>query len=139
MRPVPPRSGDGLLLLALLVCILGGLILLAAPLTLSSVQRPRQVRLTAPGLGEKKAVYIDCRPEGVVLYPGSRAISLTALRGGDSPFQTFLKSLNPQKTYVLLAVRPKGIKTFQTVRGEIRRRGLPFGYEPLDPDWRLLP
>ncbi|MBJ7898553.1 MAG: hypothetical protein GC158_01240 [Cyanobacteria bacterium RI_101] len=137
MRPVPPKSGDGLLLLALLVCVLGSLILLAAPLTLSSVQRPRQVRLTAPA--GKTKVYIDCRPEGVVLYPGSKPISLTALRGDDSPFQTFLKSLNPQKTYVLLAVRPEGIKTFQTARSEVRRRGLPFGYEPLDRDWRLLP
>lgn len=137
MRPAPSKLGDGPLLLALLVCVLGSLVLLAAPLTLSSLYRPRQIRLSAPA--GKTGVYIDCRPEGVVLYPGQRKIPLAALRGDKSPFQAFLKTLNPQKTYVLLAVRPQGIKAFQTVREQIRRRGLSFGYEPLDPDWRLLP
>ncbi|MFN5513571.1 MAG: hypothetical protein ACK5CA_02140 [Cyanobacteriota bacterium] len=139
MKPVPSRPSDGLLLLALLVCALGSVLLLAAPLTLFRLRLPRQVRLAAPALAGKTAVYIDCQPEGIVLYPGQQRIPLAALRGDQSLFQTFLKTLNPQKTYVLLAVRPQGISAFQTVRAEVRRRGLSFGYEPLDPDWLIRP
>lgn len=142
-RSRPRIQADLFPFLSILVCTMGTLILLIIVLTSQTLSNQRQVTIVAKsenGVNQSKQPrYIECRSDGVVIYPSQTFVSLSELNNSYSPLETLLQqiSANRDKEYLIVAIRQDGIDVFKQVRSQIEQRGIDLGFEPLDEGWKL--
>ena len=129
--------------LSILFCTIGVLILLLMVLTAQTFSNQRQITIVAKtenGQNQSKQPrYIECRSDGIVLYPSQEFVALTQVNSSYSPLQTLLTEVktNRDKQYLIVAIRPDGIEVFKTIRALIESEGIDIGYEPIDEGWQL--
>ena len=147
--------------LSILACTIGTLILLIIVLTTQNLtkseviaeqqeenlkQNQKQVKIVARDDAKnganksKNPVYIECREDGVILYPKKIFVSQAELTSYSSPLQELITliKINRDKEYLIIAVRPKGVNVFKQVRNLVEEAEIDMGYEPIDEDWELL-
>lgn len=129
--------------LSILACTIGTLILLIFAMTVQSFSSQREVTIiakTEEGQNQTKTPrYIECRADGVVIYPSEAFVGISELASSSSAFQVLLEEVRRRREqeYLIVAVRPQGIEVFEEVRSLIRDRGIDIGYEPIDEGWKL--
>jgi len=129
--------------LSILACTIGTLILLIIVVTAQSLSDERQVTIVAKTEEGKNATktprYIECRSNGVVIYPSEEFVSLSNLERTNSPFQQLLREVrrNRNKEYLIVAIRPDSFDVFEQVRDLIEAQNIDIGYEPIDEGWIL--
>jgi hypothetical protein len=128
--------------LSILACTIGTLILLIIVMTMQSMDGQQQVTIIAKqenGQNNQKSPrYWEASESGVILYPQKTLVPSNELK--TSPLlKTALDQLsqNRDKEYLIIAVRPGGIETFQNLRNLVESFGIDIGYEPLDEGWQL--
>jgi hypothetical protein len=92
--------------------------------------------------GENRAKnprYIECRADGVVLYPSEEFVPQARLKDPGSPLQKLITQVknNRDREYLIVAVRPDGIDLFNQVRELVEGEKIDIGYEPIDSGWKL--
>ncbi len=129
--------------LSVLACTIGSLILLIIVISSQTFSGGKQVTIVAKadrGNNQVKTPrYIECREDGVVVYPSREFVSASSLNSPNSGLLRLINEvkLNRNKEYIIVAVRPKGIGVFQKVREIIEREKIDIGYEPIDEDWEI--
>lgn len=129
--------------LSILACTIGTLILLIiaiASQTLSKKQEVTIVAKTERGQNQAKIPrYLECRQDGIVIYPAQTFVSAAELQQSTSAFRQLLAQMKQKRgqEYLIVAVRPDGFQVFETVRSLVEAEGIDLGYEPLDRGWTL--
>ena len=129
--------------LSVLACTIGSLILLIIVVSTQSLTTNPKVKIVAKvenGTNQgKQPHYIECQEDGVILYPSKKIISLNNLEQPNSALLELISQLkaNRDQEYVILAIRPKGMEVFQTVRNLIEKENIDIGYEPIEEGWNL--
>lgn len=129
--------------LSILACTIGTLILLIIVLTTQALSK-QQVTIVAKadeqGINATKTPrYLECRSDGVVLYPSKELIPVDQLQKPNSPLQQLIAELkaNRDREYLIVALRPNAIDVFNQVRAILEQEKIDIGYEPLDAGWTL--
>lgn len=129
--------------LSILACTIGSLILLVIVISTETLNKNPQVTIIARNIGgvnqKKQPRYIECKEDGVIIYPSKEFVSKNELNKPNSKLLQFIDKIkaNKNKEYVIVAVRPKGIDVFQKVRELIEKEEIDIGYEPIEEDWTL--
>jgi biopolymer transport protein ExbD len=129
--------------LSVLVCTIGVLILLIIVLMAQTFSNQRQITIVAKSENgqnqNKQPRYIECRSDGIILYPSEEFVALSEINSYASPLQALLQEVkaNRDQQYLIVAIRPDGIKVFDQVRELIESKGIDIGYEPIDEGWKL--
>lgn len=96
-----------------------------------------------PGRGNienpKIPSYIDCHPDGLVLYPLGTKVSWEDLQRPGNAVEQLLEKVqeNAAKEYVVVMVRPQSVKYYRTVRNLIGKRPIDVGYDAVDADFKV--
>lgn len=129
--------------LSILACTIGTLILLIIALSTQVFSSNREVKIIAKTeAGEnldKIPRYLECRGDGIIIYPQEEFVAKENLYSYNSAFIKLLDELrlNPEREYLIVAIRPDGIDSFQEIREIIETKGIDMGYEPIDKDVKL--
>jgi len=130
--------------LSILACTIGTLILLIIVLTTQALNKQEVtiVARTEEENGDNKTKnprYIECKADGVIIYPGEEFVSLEQLDKPNSAMTKLLSQMeqNRDREYLIVAVRANGIDTFNLVRNLIEGAKIDIGYEPIDANWQL--
>ncbi len=129
--------------LSILVCTIGVLILLIIVMTSQTMSSQRKITIVAKSEngqnGSKQPRYIECRGDGIVLYPSKEFVTRSEISSNSSLLQNLLQEIqaNQDTQYLILAVRPDGIEVFKMVRVLVESQGINIGYEPIDEGWDL--
>ncbi|MGK7895530.1 MAG: hypothetical protein AB4372_18420 [Xenococcus sp. (in: cyanobacteria)] len=130
--------------LDILTCTIGIFILMIIIMTMQAVNQ-QEVTIVAKTEGEngvnqtKNPRYIECRSNGVILYPGEEFVPQEKLNEPNSAMSKLIAQVqeNRDREYLIVAVRSNGIDTFKLVRNIVERAEIDIGYEPIDAHWRL--
>lgn len=130
--------------LSILACTIGTLILLIIVLTTQAFNK-QEVTIVATTEGEngvnksKSPRYIECKADGVVLYPGEEFVPQSQLNNPNSAMTKLIAQVqeNRDREYLIVAVRSNGIDTFNLVRNLVEGAEIDIGYEPIDANWQL--
>ncbi len=130
--------------LSILACTIGTLILLIIVLTTQALNK-QEVTIVARTEGEngvnksKNPRYIECKSDGVVLYPGEEFVPQENLNAPNSAMTKLIAQVekNRDREYLIVAVRSNGIDTFKLVRNLVEGAKIDIGYEPIDANWQL--
>lgn len=130
--------------LSILACTIGTLILLIIVLTTQALNK-QEVTIVARTEGEsginksKNPRYIECKADGVVLYPGEEFVPQEKLNEPNSAMGKLIAQVqeNRDREYLIVAVRSNAIDTFKLVRNIVERAEIDIGYEPIDAHWQL--
>ena len=128
--------------LSILACTIGTLILLIIVLTTQALEQQEVtiIAKTEQGENQSKAPrYIECRQNGVVLYPSEEFVPQEKLDDPNSALQKLIAQVkaNKDKEYLIVALRPNGIDIFERIRNLVEDEGIDIGYEPVDSTWKL--
>jgi len=128
--------------LSVLACTIGSLILLIIVISTETLDSNQEVTIIAKnegGINQKKQPrYIECKKEGIVIYPSKELIKKEDLNNSKK-FRNFIQEIkaNRDKEYIIVAVKPSGIDVFQEVRNLIEQEEIDIGYEPIQEEWQL--
>ncbi|MBF2056339.1 MAG: hypothetical protein IGQ45_03740 [Cyanobacterium sp. T60_A2020_053] len=143
-RPSPRRTELELFpFLSVLACTIGTLILLIIVISTETLESSSQVTIVAENQDgqnlSKTPRYIECREDGVIIYPSEIFVSENELTGRTSPLIQLIDEVeeNRDQEYVIVIVRPKGIEVFYQVRDVIEERDIDIGYEPIEEGLQL--
>lgn len=83
--------------------------------------------------------YIDCGPNGIVLYPGGVQLSWDDLQRPGNALELMLDKIQERtdKEYVIVMVRPQSVKYYRLVRNMIGKRPIDVGYDVIDADFKV--
>lgn len=129
--------------LSILACTIGTLILLIIVLTTQALEQQEVTIVAKTEKGEnqrKNPRYIECRRDGVILYPSEEFVPQEQLANPNSALQKLIAQVkaNQDKEYLIVALRPDGIDIFEAVRNLVEGEGIDIGYEPVDSTWKLI-
>jgi len=125
--------------LSVLAAVMGTLILIIAGNSQLALANPKQrVDVEAFHPDKKSSVYVECRDDGVLIYPDDpndgrgSFVERYDIGLSDSAWATLVRRLEYDGTrYLLLLVRPEGVGTFKEVRATVSGTNIDLGYEPL--------
>lgn len=129
--------------LSVLACTIGSLILLIIVVSTETLNNNSEVTIIAKSDGgenqKKQPRYIECKKDGIVIYPSQEFVSKTNIKKPNSQLTKFINEVKKNKTkeYIIVAVRPSGIEVFDTLRDIIMEEKIDIGYEPIEEDWTL--
>ncbi len=130
--------------LDILTCTIGIFILMIIIMTTQAINK-QEVTIVAQTEGEnganqsKNPRYIECRHNGVILYPGEEFVPQEKLNDPNSAMTKLIAQVqeNRDREYLIVAIRSNGIDTFSLVRNLVAKAEIDFGYEPIDATWQL--
>lgn len=125
--------------LSVLAAVIGTLILIISGMSQIAVASPKQkIEVEAPDPGRKSAIYVECRAEGLLVYPDDPTsgepvfVARSALAHPDSAWSSLLRRVEHDPGhYPILLVRQDGVGTFHQARTSMSGTGVDVGYEPL--------
>lgn len=130
--------------LSILACTIGTLILLIIVLTTQLLSNQREITILAKtetdGENQGKIPrYIECREDGVIVYPSQKFIPKSDINNPRSELSNLITEVrkNKDQEYLIVVLRPEGIEVFQQVRDRVEKLGIDIGYEPLEKGWKL--
>ena len=124
--------------LDVLVCAIGSLIAIILAISMLSIKSPTIMIEVKGAPQKKKPVYIECHKDTIVIHPEKTVVLISELETEDSPFLRLAKRIrDEQRMYVVYAVYPDGIKTFNEIKEISVRYNVSMGYEPMDFGWKL--
>lgn len=129
--------------LSILACTIGTLILLIIVISTQTLSSSPEVTIIAKTeIGKnrsKKPRYLECRKDGVIIYPNQEFVPINKLNNVDSKLLQLISEVkeNNEREYVIVAIRPQGIEVFKQVRNLIESQGIDLGYEPIEEGWKL--
>lgn len=129
--------------LSVLACTIGSLILLIIVVSTQTLDSNPEVKIIAQSEDganqQKQPRYIECREDGVVVYPSEEFIPTNQLENSNSAFLQLIRDVREKRDqeYIIAAIRPKGIEVFEKVRSIIEKEEIDIGYEPIEEDWTL--
>ncbi len=141
-RSSPALTIDLFPFLSILACTIGTLILLIIVMTLQAIDSQAGMTIVAKqdtGNNQQKSPrYLECSKDGVILYPDKTLVPLAQINQ-NAVLESLLQELkrNQAQEYLIVAVRPGGIQSFQKLRSLVEARGIDLGYEPLGDEWQL--
>jgi hypothetical protein len=82
----------------------------------------------------KAPTYLDCRPEGVIIYPGEHRVATSAFgQPGDLLATTVNRiAMDRSNQCVVLLVRPGSVHVYRHVRRMLSARAVDVGYDAFD-------
>ena len=95
--------------------------------------------LPAEGAGQgREANYILVNGEGELELIGPK--QRRTVRTGDDAVEAFLDRIASRNSeqYLVIGVRPEGYVDFEAIRSKAELRKIMVGYEPLEPDLKVL-
>ena len=130
--------------LDILTCTIGIFILMIIIMTTQAINK-QEVTIVAQTEGEnganqsKNPRYIECRHNGVILYPGEEFVPQEKLNDPNSAMTKLIAQVqeNRDREYLIVAIRSNGIDTFNLVRNLVQGAEIDIGYEPIDATWQL--
>ena len=125
--------------LSVLAAVMGTLILIIAGMSQLALANPKQRIKTDPfDPGKKNAVYVECRKDGVLIYPEDPTdgepefVSRRDIRNDGGEWFALTRRLEYDDTrYLMLLVRPEGVGTYSDARASVSGTTIDLGYEPL--------
>lgn len=129
--------------LSVLACTIGSLILLIIVISTETLNDNPEVTIIARSEGgvnqKKQPRYIECKEDGIVIYPSQEFVSKNEMNKPNSKLANFINEIkqNKDKEYIIVAIRPSGIEVFDTLRDIIMKEEIDIGYEPIEEDWTL--
>ena len=80
---------------------------------------------------------IDCAPDQVTVYPGSKIVRADELKQPDNAVDKLLANISTNTTScrLLVVVRPGSVKVYRQTRERIGRSPIDVQYEPVDADF----
>jgi hypothetical protein len=87
----------------------------------------------------KVPTYIECRQDGLFIFPGDKTIGIDDLVTPDNAFSQLLSDVegNATNQYVIMIVRPNSLPFYRYVRKALSRRQIDMGYDVLESDIKL--
>jgi len=91
----------------------------------------------ATGANLKVPSYVDCQPNGLVLYPGKIRVTWEDLQRPGNQFERMLDKIQQEteKEYIIVMVRPQSVKFYRQVRNLIGKRPIDVGYDAVDAEY----
>lgn len=130
--------------LSVLACTIGSLILLIIVISLQNFSKKPEVTILAIDQADgqnhsKKPHYIECKKDGVIIHPSQEFISADNFEGENSPLSNFIAKIKAARNseYIIFAIRPDGVNTFQQIRNKVEQENIDIGYEPIEEKWIL--
>jgi len=83
---------------------------------------------------------VECRQDSIYIFEEKISETLERTREPSSRWNALRQRVDNKSggDFILLLVRPEGIKTFSVLRAQLKRVNTPHGYEPVLTDWRVL-
>jgi hypothetical protein len=125
----------------------------------ASRQRERKTFSVVPYHGrrgeDRRPLYVECTADSVIFHPERKVMAIAALIPGYSDPSSEVRAEverriaqqsqklaalpnNVDKTpYLLLLLRPSGVRTYHMLQATLKGLPLDFGYEFIDEDWVL--
>lgn len=135
---------DSMVIVLNLICLI--IIIMIIPIALNPTQlnvlsfenvfQPRTLSKV------KVPTYLDCRPDGVEIIPGSRRVEIGEILQPGNPVNQLIAAMhrNAETNYLILLVRPNSLPVYRHIRREIIKRNLDVGVDVLDAnavlDWQ---
>ena len=129
--------------LSVLACTIGTLVLMIVAISTQAFGDSKEVKLIVKAEDGKNRAkrprYLECREDGVVIYPSETFVPIERLEAPNSAFAKLVGEVAERRDreYFIVAIRPTGIETFGRVRDRIERAQIDIGYEPFDEGWTL--
>jgi len=128
--------------LSVLACTIGTLILLIIVASSQVFDRPEVTIVARNEDGQNQAKtprYIECREDGIVIYPGQEFVPQADIGQPNTALADLLSQLSDRRNqeYLIVAVRPDGIDVFEKVRNLVEKEDIDIGFEPIDKGWQL--
>lgn len=141
-RTIDKPSIDLELFSDILTDVLGVLFFLTLLMALQVSQQQEVTIVAKSEQGENRSKnprYIECRADGVILYPSKEFIPKAELKNSNFALQKLITQIkkNRDREYLIVALRPDGIELFDQVRDLVEDEGIDIGYEPIDSGWKL--
>lgn len=126
----------------ILTNVLGVLFFLTLLVALEVAHQQKVTIVAKSEYGEnskKSPRYIECRSDGVVLYPSQQFITQAKINSPNSELNKLIEEVKQSgdREYIIVAVRPDGIDLFNQVRELVEKEKISIGYEPIDSGWKL--
>jgi hypothetical protein len=89
----------------------------------------------------KAVSYLDCHPDGVIVYPGETGVGFDELRQPGNAVEKVLDEVQAHRDSERLMVlaRPGSAKLFRAVRNLVQKRPIDAKYDLVDADFQLNP
>jgi len=134
--------------LSIMAIVLKLISLILVVIVMRIAMNPHALKIIAlaglfPGRGNienpKVPSYIDCHPNGLVLYPGKTTVTWEDLQRPDNAVEKLLDKVQTHSPaeYVVVMVRPESVKYYRTVRNLIGKRPIDVGYDAVDADFKV--
>ena len=148
-RNAPGMDMDVTGFLSILSIVTGLICLILFIIALPIAMNPDALKIVSFGLwsGSRGNIedprvpsYIDCFPDGVMLYPGQTWVEQPRLQQPGNPVERLLGHVeqHSDEEYVVVMVRPRSVKCYRTIRGLIAaRRNVAVGYDAVDADFKV--
>jgi len=126
--------------LDVLINTIGALVAIILAFALISVKNAVvaiEVKGTPP---EKEPIYICCYYDNIIIYPEKSKVPFDEIDKEDSPYLMLVHDLSDEPVelnYLVFAIYPDGIRSFEKARFVAVERGIEIGYEPMDAGWEL--
>lgn len=119
--------------------VIGVLILIICTLALLGVNQSTIVFDAIVGAKDGNPVFLECLDDRIVIH----GESTEDVPLGDAPFDVLeslvsrLSAQNYRKNRFVLAVRPSGVQTFDTIRELMSKADLRYGFEPTPANQKI--
>ena len=126
--------------LDVLINAIGALVAIILSFALISVKNAVvaiEVKGTPP---DKEPIYICCYYDNIVIHPERSIVSFEEIDQQDSPYIALVKDMSDEPiehNYLVFAIYPDGIRTFEKARFVAVESDIDIGYEPMDAGWEL--
>lgn len=126
--------------LSVLAVVMGTLILVISGMSQLALANPKQrVEVEAFDPSKKTAIYVECTGDGLNIYPDDPTsgpptlVPTGAIELAVSDWSRLLHRLEMASDtyYVMLLVRPEGVRAFELARNSVSPTAIEIGYEPL--------
>jgi hypothetical protein len=93
----------------------------------------------ATTINPKVPSYLDCHPDWVMIYPGSKKLTKEDFRRPGNELDQLLDRIqaNADEQYAIVMVRPGSVDLYRLVRAAIGRRQIDVGYDAIDADFKI--
>ena len=126
--------------LDVLINVIGALVAIILSFALISVKNAVvaiEVKGTPP---EKDPIYICCYYDNITIHPDRTIVPFDDIDQEGSAYRRLVLDIVAERAdfnYLVFAIYPEGIRTFEKARFIATESGVDIGYEPMDAGWEL--
>ena len=141
-RPVTPTTEVELFpFLSVLFCTIGTLILIVVLLVAQAAGSKKNITIVSKSTlleKTKQPRYIEAQGNGIIIHPTKTFVATKDIATNNSVLSKLFAEIKFQnQEYLIVAMRPDGVKVFAKLRELIEAEKIELGYEPVDSDWQL--